>query len=270
MKPRVTVVIPTINRESLPTALNSVDEQTIQDFEIIVVDDSVDQSVVSSGFQVIRTGGLVGVSKARNLGMANVETEFTALLDDDDTWHKDFLERQLSNFLQLGIDFGLTGAVVNGRNRPKTPLHLGADPFELLYGTPHLLRSKAYLPTSTYMFRTDISKSVKFDDLIADRENLKFMSECFNNGYKVFQDPECLVTINYSSKNSLSRIDINQEVQWSEYLKTLNETWSQNFIIESARNFIRSGDRNSAKTLVGMLHPQKRLLYKAVLKLATI
>jgi glycosyltransferase involved in cell wall biosynthesis len=270
MKRRVTVVIPTINRESLPIALNSVTKQTFQDFEVIVVDDSVDQSVVSSGFRVIRTGGLVGVSKARNLGMSNVETEFTALLDDDDIWHKDFLERQLSNFVHLGIDFGLTGAVVNGRNRPKTPLHIGDDPFELLYGRPHLLRSKAYLPTSAYMFRTDISKSIKFDDLIADRENLKFMLECFNNGYKVFQDPQCLVTINYSSKNSLSRIDIDQEVQWSEYLKTLNETWSQNFIIESARNFIRSGDRNSAKILVGMLRPQKRLLYKAVLKLATI
>ena len=270
MKPRVTVVIPTINRESLPIALSSVTEQTFQDFEVIVVDDSVDQSVLSNGFQVIRTGGLCGVSKARNLGMSNVETEFTALLDDDDIWHKEFLERQLSNFVNLGIDFGITGAVVNGRNRPKTNLQIDANPFELLYGRPHLLRSEAYLPTSAYMFRTYISKSIKFDDLITDRENLKFILECFNNGHKVYQDPQCLVSINYSSVNSLSRIDINQEVQWFRYLKTLNDNWSQNFVVESARNFIRSGDRKSAKILIDMLHPQERLLYKAVLKLANI
>lgn len=270
MKPRVTVVIPTINRESLPAALNSVTEQTFQEFEIIVVDDSVDQSVVSSSFRVISTGGSVGVSKARNLGMLNVETEFTALLDDDDTWHKEFLERQMSNFVHLGIDFGLTGAVVNGRNRPKTNLEIGADPFELLYGMPHLLRSKAYLPTSTYMFRTELSKSVQFDVSITDRENLKFILECFNNGCKVYQDPECLVSINYSSKNSLSRIGINEEVQWFRYLKTLNDNWAQNFIVESSRNFIRSGDRKSAKMLISMLYPHRRLLYKAILKLATI
>ena len=270
MKPKVTVVIPTINRESLPASLNSVAKQTFQDFEVIVVDDSADQSVVSSGFRVIRTGGLRGVSKARNLGMLNVETEFTALLDDDDIWHQDFLERQLSNFVHLGIDFGLTGAVVNGHNRPKTSLQIGANPFEMLYGKPHLLRSKAYLPTSAYMFRTDISKRVNFDELVTDRENLKFILECFNNGYKVYQDPQCLVSINYSSKSSLSRIDINQELQWTEYLKTLNDNWSQNFIVESARNFIRSGDRKSAKILIGMLHPRKRHLYKAALKLATI
>jgi glycosyltransferase involved in cell wall biosynthesis len=270
VKPKVTVVIPTVNRETLAATINSVNAQTFRGFDIIIVDDSRDQSVKSNSFQIVRTGGLAGVSKARNLGMLHTETEFIALLDDDDEWHQGFLEKQIFNFESLGIDFGLTGALVNGNRRPKKLLQIGTDPYELLYGTAHLLRSKAYLPTSTYMFRTEIAKNTEFDISISDRENLKFIWECFQSGYRIYQDPQSLVSIKYSSKNSLSRIDIAQEIQWFQYLKTLNGDWSQNFIVESARNFIRTGDRKSAKILVGMLEPQFKPVYKAILKLASI
>ena len=108
MKPRVTVIIPTINHASLFDVLNSVVGQTLQNYEVIIVDDSKEQSVECGEFNVIRTGGLVGVSKARNLGMSHVSTEFVALLDDDDHWNPEYLEKQMMNIDRLGIDFGIT------------------------------------------------------------------------------------------------------------------------------------------------------------------
>ena len=267
MKPKVTVVIPTINRASLPSALNSVSGQTYKGYEVIIVDDSKEQSVESNLYKVIRTGGLTGVSKARNLGISEVSTEFTALLDDDDRWHKEYLEKQLMNFAQMDIDFGITGAVVNGRNRPKTPLGIGANPFELLYGKPHILRSKAYLPTSAYLFRTTIAEKIKFNESISDRENLNFVWDVFREDYKIHQDPLSLVSINYSSKNSLSRINVSEEKSWSEYLEIFNENWCENFLLESIRNFIRNGDRTSAKILIEQLNPEMKSLQKIVLKL---
>jgi glycosyltransferase involved in cell wall biosynthesis len=267
VKPKVTVVIPTINRASLATALNSVIGQTFQDYEVVIVDDSREQLVESSRFKVIRTGGLAGVSKARNLGISEVSTEFTALLDDDDQWHKEYLEKQLMNFAQLDIDFGITGAVVNGRNRPKTPLGIGANPFELLYGKPHILRSKAYLPTSAYLFRTIMAEKIKFNESISDRENLNFVWDAFRQNYRIHQDPLSLVTINYSSKNSLSRINVAEEKNWSEYLENFDESWCENFLLESIRNFIRNGDRISAKILLEQLNPEIKSLQKIVLKL---
>ena len=263
----MTVVIPTINRASLVDSLNSVVSQTLQAYDVIIVDDSKDQSVESSRFKVIRTGGLVGVSRARNLGMLQVTTELTALLDDDDKWHREYLERQLANIDQLGIDFGITGALVNGIDRPKIPLGVGADPFDLLYGKPHILRSKVYLPTSAYLFRTKITEKVKFNESITDRENLNFVWDCFKNNFLVFQDPLSLVRINYSRKNSLSRINVLQEINWSEFLRDLNEKWCENFLIESARNFIRIGDRSSAKILIERLNPEKKSLPKTILRL---
>lgn len=270
MKPSVTVIIPTINRSSLLDVLNSVIGQTFQGYEVIIVDDSKEQSVESGEFNVIRTGGLVGASKARNLGMAHVSTEFIALLDDDDYWTAEYLEKQLMNIDRLEIDFGITGAIVNGRRRPRTPLNLGIDPYELLYGQPHILRSKAYLPTSAYLFKTKIIEKVKFDESLTDRENLKFIWDCFNNDYKIYQDPQSLLSIDYSRKNSLSRINTQQEMEWSDYLKSKNETWSDNFLIESARNFLRIGERESAKALIQNLNSEKKTLYKTILKLAAM
>jgi len=270
VKPKVTVVIPTINRESLPISLASVSDQSFRGFEVIIVDDSKDQSIESTIYQVIKTGGLTGVSKARNLGIAHSESDFTALIDDDDFWHRDYLAKQISNFTELPIDFGLTGAIVNGRNRPKIRLKIGESPFELLYGTPHLLRSPSYLPTSAYMFRTEIFEKINFDETMSDRENLKFIWESFKIDCRIHQDPKSLVTINYSMKNSLSRIDLAQEIEWSRYLKTFNENWSHNFIAESARNFIRYGDRKSANILISMINPEKKLLLKSFLKLLAL
>lgn len=270
MKPRVTVIIPTINRASLFNILNSVIGQTFQGYEVIIVDDSKEQSVESGEFNVIRTGGLVGVSKARNLGMAHASTEFIALLDDDDHWNAEYLEKQLMNIDRLGIDFVITGATVNGRHRPRTPLNVGTDPYELLYGKPHILKSKAYLPTSAYLFKAKILEKVQFDKAITDRENLKFVWDCFNNNFKIYQDSQSLVSIKYSSKNSLSRINIHQEIEWSDYLKNKNETWSDNFLIESARNFLRIGERESAKALIQKLDSEKKTLYKTILKIAAM
>ena len=268
MKSGVTVVIPTINRASLLDALNSVINQTLSPYEVIIVDDSKDQSVESNRFEVIKTGGLVGVSKARNMGLIQVATEFTALLDDDDYWQEDYLEKQLINIHNLGIDFSITGAIVNGRNRPRIPLKAGVDPYELLYGKPHLLRSKAYLPTSAYVFRTKLTEKIKFNETITDRENLQFIGDCFRENFQIYQNPESLVTIDYSSKNSISRINIAQEVNWYQYLKGINEKWSENFIIESARNFIRNGDRATAKLLLENLNPKKISIHKLILTVA--
>jgi hypothetical protein len=75
------------------------------------------------------------------------------------------------------------------------------------------------------------------------------------------------VTINYSSKNSLSRINVTQEIEWFDLLENLNQDWSQNFLIESARNFLRIGDRASARVLLDQIDPKRRSLQEKILKL---
>lgn len=84
------VVIPTRDRPNLVrTALRSVLEQTLDDFEVIIVDDgSVEplEAPTEPGVRLIRSVTSLGPAGARNLGAGLANGEVLAFLDDDDTW----------------------------------------------------------------------------------------------------------------------------------------------------------------------------------------
>ncbi|MBY7144601.1 glycosyltransferase family 2 protein [Virgibacillus sp. NKC19-3] len=93
------VIIPLYNKERyVKRAINSVLEQTHQEFEIIVVDDgSTDssyekaKSVKDSRIRVFRKKNN-GVSSARNYGIRQASYEYIGFLDADDMWKPLFLE----------------------------------------------------------------------------------------------------------------------------------------------------------------------------------
>jgi len=97
---RISVVIPAYNAARfLPRCLESVFLQTLKPYEVIVVDDgSTDNSAAiakASGARVIsRSNG--GISAARNTGILNASGDWIALLDADDFWDQEKLERQAS------------------------------------------------------------------------------------------------------------------------------------------------------------------------------
>lgn len=101
--PLVSVVIPTYNRaEFLPRAVESVLRQTVDDFELIVVDDAStdDTEAVVERFddprvEYVRHGTNRGGSAARNTGIERSSGEYIAFLDSDDEWYPRKLERQV-------------------------------------------------------------------------------------------------------------------------------------------------------------------------------
>ena len=102
----VSVIIPSYNRCTLlPRALDSVLQQTRPALEIIVVDDgSSDATAVmlEARYPPSRFPHLTllrqanaGVSRARNLGIRHATGDWIALLDSDDEWLPEKLQRQL-------------------------------------------------------------------------------------------------------------------------------------------------------------------------------
>ena len=95
----VSVVIPTYNRPGLlRQTINSVLAQTVPSREIIIVDNGTNDETAT----LIRStyGDAVtylkvppeGVQAARNAGVAMANGAWIALLDDDDVWHRDYLD----------------------------------------------------------------------------------------------------------------------------------------------------------------------------------
>lgn len=118
---KFSVVIPVKNREGLiGFCIESVLSQSLIDFEIIVVDDaSIDgtirvvQEFRDSRISLISLEEPVGRSKARNIAIANSNSEYIAILDSDDIMYPNRLQVQ-SNFLDLNPNFVLVGGILSG------------------------------------------------------------------------------------------------------------------------------------------------------------
>lgn len=110
----VSVIIPAYNAEAfIAEALDSVINQTIQDFEVVVIDDgSTDRTAdivkhYDSRVKLISVDN-GGPAKARNRGIRESGGEYVAFLDADDLWQPTKLEKQLARFREspkLGMVF---------------------------------------------------------------------------------------------------------------------------------------------------------------------
>ncbi len=106
----ISVVIPTFNRRHvLDRALDSVLAQTTTAHEIIVVDNGSDDGTIDWLEQKYPQINCLqqpdrGVSAARNLGILAATGNWIALLDSDDQWLPEKLQRQMG-LLQSSPDF---------------------------------------------------------------------------------------------------------------------------------------------------------------------
>lgn len=102
---KITVVIPAYNAEKyIAHTLQSVLNQSFSEFSCIIVDDgSTDNTaqIVTDTvgrdvrFLLVQQNN-VGECAARNAGIARVQTPLLTVLDSDDLWHPDFLQKMIT------------------------------------------------------------------------------------------------------------------------------------------------------------------------------
>jgi len=113
----VSVVIPLYNKaQFVERAIQSVLRQTIQDFEIIVVNDGstdngheIVQQMTDERIRLIRQTN-AGVSAARNRGITESRSNLVAFLDSDDEW----MPELLATILDLRRSYPEAGAYATG------------------------------------------------------------------------------------------------------------------------------------------------------------
>jgi glycosyltransferase involved in cell wall biosynthesis len=139
MSPFFSIVIPAYNRATMiGAALESVLEQTVRDYEVMVVDDgSTDDTVaVATQFAAkfsqpikVLTQANAGPGVARNTGIRNSTGQYVAFLDSDDLWFPwtlSLFQKAIAEFNQPAFLCGLpidvrVGDVVNADgNQPMT------------------------------------------------------------------------------------------------------------------------------------------------------
>lgn len=103
--PEVSIVMPAYNAEKyIREAMESVLAQTVQSWELIVIDGcSTDRTFElakelaksDERIRVFKNEKNSGAARSRNLGFEKCRGDYIALLDGDDLWHPDKLEKQL-------------------------------------------------------------------------------------------------------------------------------------------------------------------------------
>jgi glycosyltransferase involved in cell wall biosynthesis len=101
----ITVLTATLGRrpEMLAEAVESVRAQTLDDWEHVIVDDGSYSVPPVEGARVLRVSHR-GLGAARNAGLQLAGGEAVALLDDDDVWMPDHLEKVWSALSEKDAD----------------------------------------------------------------------------------------------------------------------------------------------------------------------
>lgn len=271
----VSVVIPSIDRNILMEAVDSVLRQTYKDFEILVIDDSKTQSIEIDipNLRTLRTGGQKGPSAARNLGIQNSTGKYIAFLDDDDLWHPKKLEIQIKKMVEMNISVTLSRSKVgkyNFRPRRNNCLKRETQILHHLYSKPHIMRSPGYLPMSTVLLLKSEAEGVKFDSTLMERENLDWLVRLQEKGCKIVQIPKTLATTRYHKSDSLARMNFDIEFAWFRKLSVINNIYAMNFAIESGRNFLRIGKYYEAKRMYSKIEKSRSVKFWLINKLINL
>ena len=173
--PAVTVVLSTYNRpDALRTAIRSVLRQSFPAWRLLVLGDrcapsteevirSLPDPRVAFANLPFRFGEQAGPN---SVGMALADTEYTALLNHDDAWLPDHLERALATLVATRADIFIGRAAVASRsvddgNGRRRPLFDKVTPFP---GPPrqHLFQRHSIVcePASACVFRTALARRV--------------------------------------------------------------------------------------------------------------
>lgn len=194
-EPLVSVVISTQNRASLlRESIMSVLYQTMQDFEIVVVDDGStdDTRTVVEGFDDKRIRYFyqepAGIAAARNHGTKVALGDFIAVLDDDDLMVPNRLEVQL-NALVPG-KHGVVGNFANF-NDVTGELEIFGDSDPTINGA---LPNGGFAGHPTWLFRREVFECVPYNESLSSAVDSNLALRALRSGYR-FGHCNSLVTL---------------------------------------------------------------------------
>ena len=113
--PKVSVITATYNHAHfLARSIQSVLNQTYEDFELIIVDDGstddtekVVKNLSNEKVKYIKHQKNQGASVARNTGIRSAKGDYIAILDADDEWTPEILEKQMKVYYTAPMEVGV-------------------------------------------------------------------------------------------------------------------------------------------------------------------
>ena len=232
MTPEISVVLPVHNRaDVLARAIESVLDQKLQTFELVVVDDgSTDRSVeVARSFddariKIIVLGENRGGNAARNAGVRAAAAPLIAFLDSDDVYLPDKLERVVEQFrgapeMELLVDSFVKIQPSGARVVRKNPVVRDRATFRRALFTRQLWKA-----TPSITVKRDTMLRLMFDESLRRLQDFDFLiraskvAECASTDavlWEKYWDPRAI-----SIQDNMIAANVELVRRHPEYLKT--------------------------------------------------
>lgn len=222
MEPLVSVVIPTYKGiEAIEKTVRSIEKQSYKNIQIIVVDDNgigtkeqLETEKIIKQFpnveyykhEVNQNG-----SAARNTGMSYAKGKYIAFLDDDDTWCRDKIVRQVNKMETLDESWGLIyGPYIDVDDNDGCVIISDGLEGKVLY---EFIVEDIHIASSVMMIRRSVlDKVIGFDESFHRHQDWEFICRIAYE-YKIAYEPNAY-TLKYlkhrNSPKSAEKIEKNR------------------------------------------------------------
>ena len=188
--------------------INSILNQTMKEFEIIIIDDEISESsskVLSNlkkldvRIKVFKNEKNLGAGQSRNKAISFCKGKYIAFCDCDDLWKLNKLERQIQDMEKYNQEFSFTDYEIINDNNLKVDFREAKNSLNFTK-----LRNSCDIGLSTVMLRKSLfnNKEFRFGE-IKTKEDFVLWLILAKNGVNLSALNECLVSWRKST-NSLS------------------------------------------------------------------
>jgi glycosyltransferase involved in cell wall biosynthesis len=250
----ITIIIPSIGRESLKPLLHSIHlDSSLIHHEILVIVNSrlIDSlSTQHKAYECLKfiAQDVPSISKSRNLGIASAHNEMISLIDDDDLW----INGRFKSFMNLlsvnsaSIVFGSADFIdtLSGKSKKLgRSQEVTLKDFLNQFQTFYVAKEKYFLHVGNCAFLRN-PHIPTFNEKLAYLEDQIWVLESLLSGFKVLQASEITLTYFFSRNRSNNRWNIENEKEIYEILSNLDKNLARNYINrKSLKSLAVSGNK---------------------------
>tara|TARA_Y100000992_G_C21256421_1_gene488773 strand:+ start:420 stop:1178 length:759 start_codon:yes stop_codon:yes gene_type:complete len=218
-KDLISIVMPLKNgMPFLKETINSIKNQTYNNWELIIVDSESDDGSIEviKNFDDSRIKILqmkLGPGLARNYGISNSKGSYIAFIDSDDLWKKEKLLMQREDMNYKNSSFSYTNyELISNQSKVLGKNHHFRDEFS--YSN---FFSKRNIVMSSVMVKKSILENIKLNDYDGFAEDQYFFGKILQNGTKAYGLNEYLLRYRKHSHSRSKDILSNQIAVYKLY-----------------------------------------------------
>lgn len=233
----ISIILPFYNAESfIYETINTILNQTFDNIELIIIDDhSSDNSYkICEGFSdkriiLLKNTNPQGVSNARNFGIEKAKYSIIALIDADDLWDSQKLEKQMA-FMNENPDISISFCRIDFINPEGKKISGSSQYFKDPIQAQDLLYENPSSTCSTLLFKKEVFiKTRGFRTDLTHSEDLEWLLRAALEGYIIKGTPD--ISVHYRIYPGSLSFNTKKMLQgWESLLTTAKKYNSELFM----------------------------------------